>query len=60
MLFRPQFVSAFMIAIFFIFLLWLYSIGKINATGILGITVLGVFFVLISNYFYKNYWDNEE
>ena len=60
MLSRAQFVSALMIVVLGIFLLCLYLMEKISVIGILGIITIGVFFVIISHYFYKNYWNDEE
>ncbi len=60
MLSWPLIASAFMIIVFVLFLIWLYSIGKISMIGLFGIILLGLIFVPLSHYFYKNYWNDEE
>lgn len=57
---RSIVVSAIMIFIFGVFLLWLHSVGKITMLGICALIVAGVFFVGLSHYFYKKLWSDLE
>lgn len=48
-----------MVMIFSAFLIWLYSIGRINFMGIVLIVSTGVVFVSLTTYLYKRMWDDE-